>query len=239
MSIFYSDSLIDYYLSLKILPNLFNADDLVPLKPAVSHILSTLMKDQIFHLLPSSNLGPLNPRNLPREISINDAFALPIDPNAPKKKGRPTKRDKARKTRSALDSLGKWLDKTTDFPAYDAPTSITEYDYTTMAYPSSLRQYQIEKSRLLESIKSDSHPESSRAQLVVEQANRFVLDRLKLANQLESVPGLLSSTENANVARVECAVTELSHAAGNRWGGGALSLLGGREILQMEEETNS
>jgi len=94
--------------------------------------MSALVKSQSFFILPVSSLHPLNPRDLPREIFIQDGYELSstneqhitgdasqaggsalIPEVQTKKKGRPTKRDKKRKALQALNQVDKWLEKNT------------------------------------------------------------------------------------------------------------------------------
>ncbi|RDB29663.1 hypothetical protein Hypma_015696 [Hypsizygus marmoreus] len=221
---------LDHYASLKALPTLLNASHLLSLQPAVFQILSTLFKDDVFFIVPSSELGPLNPRDLPREIFLDEVTILPVDLTAPKKKGRPTKRDKAKKAKTALEELEKWLDQTAGttpqdssspwtFPAEDTHETVTQ---------ATLEHYQAQKSHLLDSI--DSHQQ----RMDIEKANEFVLERLKATEELVSVNGTLSTGANdvAGVARVERAAIEFTNAEGSH-GGGVLSLLEGAGRSQV------
>lgn len=123
----------DLYTSIMTLPQTLMGH-LTPLQPHAIYILSTLVKAQVFYILPMSTLYPLNPRGLPREIFVQDGYELSnlVDeqhfagnpsqesgsamvPEVPvkKKKGRPTKRDKKKKAMYALHQVDKWLEKNT------------------------------------------------------------------------------------------------------------------------------
>ena len=222
---------LDHYMSLKRLPDSFESEALLPLKSLVCYILSVLLKNQIFFIVPHSVLGPLNPRTLPREIFIDGHHLLPTVLNAPKKKGRPSKRDKAKKAKTALEDLDGWLDRAANTPATDVSLQI-DHSHFAAAYPTtmSLARYQTEKSSLLNSIGADILSGSMQTQLTVERANRFILERLKSANQLDSLRGLPFPSEGeelVGISRVERALEELACPTGSKWGVGALGLLEG------------
>jgi len=116
---------IDLYTSIMILPQTLTAH-LTPLQPHAIYILSYLVKAQIFYIIPTSTLHAFNPRELPREIFIQDGYELSTlvdewqlisNPSqgseSTKKKGRPTKRDKKKKAMHALHQVDKWLEKNT------------------------------------------------------------------------------------------------------------------------------
>ncbi|GLB35996.1 hypothetical protein LshimejAT787_0302840 [Lyophyllum shimeji] len=223
----------DQFACFKALPNALNASHLQPLLPSVSYIKSVLLKDHVFFITPHSDLGPLNPRNIPREIFVDEKSILPLDPNAPKKKGRPTKRDKAKKARLALDNLDKWLEATSaPLPTLSGAPSSPTSEEIPVHHPlaSSLKLYQTEKSRILDSLDtpSSSSTLSLHAGMTVEKANQFVLDRLKAAEGLFALDTFLAKgDEPAGVARVERAVRELGVAKTSGRSGGALNLLEG------------
>ncbi|KAG5647585.1 hypothetical protein DXG03_008938 [Asterophora parasitica] len=214
------------------LPDSLTASHLQPLVPCASRIVSVLLQDNIFFISPHSDVGPLNPRDLPRETFVDEGTVLPVDPNAPKKKGRPTRRDKAKKARMALDILDRWLD--------DAPVPLPGFSAASLLPPlegasspdhplaPTLTRYHAEKIQLLDSIdaQSDSFLEAGMA---VDKANQFVLGRLKAAEGLFAVDGVTAAKggEPVGVTRVERAVNEFggTNAAGRK--GGALNLLEG------------
>jgi hypothetical protein len=124
---------------------------LTPLQPYAIYVLSTLVKAHAFYILPASTLHPFNPRELPREIFVQDDYELctPVDKqhtvgNASqesgsamvpevqtKKKGRPTKRDKKKKAMQALHQVDKWLEKNTVTIQPPSGASNSEVDNTT------------------------------------------------------------------------------------------------------------
>jgi hypothetical protein len=85
------------------------SQQVIAFQPHVRHILSRLRKDCVFIILPKSDLGPMNPRDLPREVYTENGF-MSFD-LAQKRKGRPSKCDKGKKARLALDKLDELLSK--------------------------------------------------------------------------------------------------------------------------------
>ncbi|KAJ7042401.1 hypothetical protein C8F04DRAFT_1075777 [Mycena alexandri] len=113
---------IDQYTSLIALPGTLTTPYLAPLEPFASYVVSALVDAQVFHLLPNSELGVLNPRDIPREIFVGEGL---IDSNQPQRKGHYSKRDKVIKARTALDAVGRWLDRT---PSSGAKTTRSQYE---------------------------------------------------------------------------------------------------------------
>ncbi|TFK36865.1 hypothetical protein BDQ12DRAFT_608927 [Crucibulum laeve] len=217
---------VDHYLSLKALPGVLTTEQLLPLQPRVICILSRLLTDQVFCILPRSELRPMNPGSLPREIYIEAGTVLPIDPNAPKKKGRPTKRDKAQKAKAALDGLDRWLEKTsctTDGPrefngmSFSAPMT---HSLVKQAPAMAVVEYQVQKSQLLEYLDpADGRPSSGRTAL--KNASEQVVGRLKEAEEL--MPA--NETEAGAASSAVAGMQRIERVRGER--GGVLSLLEG------------
>ena len=177
------------------------------------------------------HLGALNPRDLPREILVDEQTTRPIEPTAPKKKGRPTRLDKAKKTKAVLHNLEKWLENTSEMPfaaitqdmattSELIPTGKTEVEAT-------LGHYQNAKSHLLNSINFRAQSSgASERHAAFQQANQFVLDRLKETEELLGSDGVsLPNDPNAALARVERAVKEFIEAKEEGQAGGILNLL--------------
>ncbi|KAJ3870287.1 hypothetical protein EV359DRAFT_69397 [Lentinula novae-zelandiae] len=217
---------IDQYSSLLLLPTSLVSEILRPLQPYVSHILECLVNSEVFHIIPSSDLNAFNPRQLPRELyldSISSESAL----QKSKKAGRPTKRDKAKKAKAALDGIDKWMHKTSvpshpieGGPAFGAPAT-THY---LLAQPptQTLAEYKADKASMLDAIGfSPTHP--SGVHLAMEQVNHDVLERLR---QLQETEGPKLRTESMSFAgkeRAERAVREMKEKGGP----GLLGLLEG------------
>ncbi|KAG6878618.1 hypothetical protein C0993_001141 [Termitomyces sp. T159_Od127] len=220
----------DQLIALKALPNSLNVDHLQPLQPHVSYVLSVLLKGEIFFITPESGSRSLNPRNLPREIFIEEGAILPLDINAPKKKGRPTKRDKLKKAKLGMDALDKWLHDTSPPPPINAASSSSSLDASSgiiTPIETTLRQYQHEKARILSAVDTQPLPaSSSHVNLTLQKSNQFILERLKAAETFFSAEST-SGDQSTGVLRVERAVNELGVANAVGRVGGALNLLEG------------
>lgn len=184
----------DLYNALVSLPAELDSPDLLPLKTPVSHLMAIFLESDVFYILPTSDLGAQNPRQLPREVV---KAVLDTELNLPKKKGRPSKRNKAIKAKIAVESLKAWTQSAAD--------QISPPENT-------LHQYQSHKKDLL-NVSTTSEGFSA-----LNSANRNVLERLKQAEPAQE--------SNTGFARAHRAVEELNTDEGLR-GGGLLGLLEG------------
>ncbi|KAF5355883.1 hypothetical protein D9756_004106 [Leucocoprinus leucothites] len=203
---------IDHFHRITNLSKSLSTPDLLSLQEPVLYITSTLVKDRVFYILPSSDLGPENPRYLPREVLVSDSSPEP-DPEAPKKKGRPSWRDKAKKAQVALDGLSDWLDSTPDSPVAVSAQSPIPYD--------DLVKYQSDRAELITALEDAGDKEA------LMRANMMILDRLREAQAIQNEEAGQGSVEQLSfvgVERVERAVREFD---GNGRGGGVLGLLEG------------
>ena len=170
---------LDHYVSLKILPQVIATSHVRNLEPYTTFILSCLWKDQIFLILPKNELGPLNPRDLPREL-INEG----PQSGSEKRKGRPAWREKNKKARAALIGLDEWI----------AKPSTGQQDPSKENSP--LHEYQTAKSSVINILA----PEAA-----MDDVNVFVLERLLTAQQ--SVPIQNEETNvNVGVPRIKRAI---------------------------------
>lgn len=226
---------LDQYASLKALPSSLIGNYLLPLQPVVFHILSTLVTDGVFFLVPSTHLHALNPRDLPREVFVDEETVMLVDPAAPKKKGRPTRLDKAKKVKASLHNLERRLeDPSCQISTAAIPLGLAcpseANDTVKTQVEATLVQYLNSKSQLLSRIdlRAQSGGPSERYTFF-QQANQFVLDRLKATEELLASDGVSLNDPNAVLARVERAVKEFIEAEedGQGQGGGLLSLLEG------------
>ncbi|KAI0348534.1 hypothetical protein BDW22DRAFT_1424690 [Trametopsis cervina] len=109
----------DTYGHLLSLPTQLTTEYLYPLSPYVTYLLSSLLKQDVFHIHPHSSLQTSH--SLPRERFIGDGEVEEVEPiteeglqkKVPKKKGRPAKRERVKKAYEAFGQLEKWLDKST------------------------------------------------------------------------------------------------------------------------------
>jgi hypothetical protein len=242
-----TNTLADTYTSLLSLPALLTTEYLSPLQPHTTYILSTLIDSKVFQIIPVSSLHAHNPRELPRERFIHDnEVVVPDDAkgkgkaDAPKKKGRPTKRDRAKKAKGALASLEKWLDKTAYTPlratnpisdeAGDGiseepvPPLVTTHILLSNPPSKSRNSYQIQKTALIDSITKSS----TQGEGLLERANQAILARMRKIDQMAAEKGLEvggEGGERTGLARVEKAVAQMDSTARRE---GLLGLLEGR-----------
>ncbi|KZT30711.1 hypothetical protein NEOLEDRAFT_1054196 [Neolentinus lepideus HHB14362 ss-1] len=250
----------DVYQSLVALPAALSEPSLAQLHPHVRYILSTLLDAKVFHILPASHLNPHNPSILPREIFIHDDIAAPSyehvsraastdasgrsdqstpvpDAPVPKKKGRPSKRERMRKSKDALLALDKWLDKSAWPPAgqqasadSDTAQQATTHVLITNQPTPSLNNYRSYKYYLLDTLQAQGANDPVRGQQAIQRANVAILTRLKKIDQMAAEEGLEvggEGGERTGLARVEKAVSELGQAWAVGAVGGILGLVEG------------
>ncbi|KAF8898909.1 hypothetical protein BD779DRAFT_1486175 [Infundibulicybe gibba] len=180
---------IDQHTALFLFPGNLITPRLQPLQPVVSHILSVLLKDAVFFILPRSSLGAHDPRALPRELFMEQDMAGPE--TSLKKKGRPTKRDKANKARTALEGLDTWTE------------NASSRSFVGLAETTKMN-YQAQKSDLLATLGSSPAGYSA-----VSRASEHILDRLKVA---EENTGVASTGDLVGLERASRAVRLLEGA---------------------------
>ncbi|TFK56943.1 hypothetical protein OE88DRAFT_76040 [Heliocybe sulcata] len=252
----------DVYQSLTSLPTSLTEPQLAPLPPHVTYVLSTLLDAQVFHVLPSSTLNPYNPCTLPREIFIHDDIpaasyehvsraasadasgwsgqSTPVpDGPTPKKKGRPSKRERMRKSKDAVLSLDKWLDKSSWPPPGQQQSNgesngATTHVLITNQPTSSLNNYRSYKYYLVDTLVPRAGAQGTHdpvaGQHAIQRANAAILTRLKKIDQMAAEEGLEvggEGGERTGLARVEKAVAELGRPGAVGAVGGILSLLEG------------
>lgn len=226
-------------------------DHLTPLQPHTVFVLSSLVKAQVFHILPSSDLYPFNPRVLPREIFVQDGFeisveaaqeptAVDVEAPAKKKKGRPTKRDKKKKAILALQQVDKWLEKnsvTIQPPEGSLGPPLTSHVLISNPPTTTLDKYRTQKAALLEAITTGDDVQHAMAHRALEKANHSVLARMRRLDEIAAEKGLEVGGEGGDrtgLERVERAVAELN--AGDRaYRGGILGLLEGGGLADLDE----
>lgn len=239
------------------IPSTLEEPDLCPLKSYVTHVLTTMLDAQAFQIMPRSSLNAQNPSTLPREVFVPDgqeaSMVLQASSSnapsheagtsaAPKKKGRPSKRDKIRKAKEALHSLDRYVDRTY-LALHQDP-----YQLRMSAGPSapgagpvqaghmlfaqapagSLGHYSARKHELLGALYA-GHPDGPE-QAALRRINDSVLARLKQIDEMAAEKGLEVGGEGGDktgLARVEKAVEELRQGTGVGASGGILGLLEG------------
>ncbi|KZT06002.1 uncharacterized protein LAESUDRAFT_654559 [Laetiporus sulphureus 93-53] len=246
---------IDIYQSVLLLPQKLNSPDLLLLQPHARYVLTSLLNANAFHILPHSDLRPYNPSNLPREIFVEDGqesavlaalageTATAQGSRPPKKKGRPSKREKLKRAKDALVSLDKFIDKntlvSTPEPSLQHSSRVlgssgsctVDHQETTHVMvtnpPIATRDnYRAAKFQLLHmldpSLYDSASGEASQSvsqsigRQALERTNEAVLARLKMIDQLAAERGLEvggEGGEKTGFERVERAVQQL-HATG-------------------------
>src|SRR5688572_12153835 len=96
---------LDWLTKLYSLPNELQQPGMRPVLLSVLAILRRFDADRTFLTLPCSELRPQNPCTLPREIHVERGSILP---SSSKKKGRPTKNDKARRMKANIQETEAW-----------------------------------------------------------------------------------------------------------------------------------
>ncbi|KAI0788512.1 hypothetical protein C8Q75DRAFT_236324 [Abortiporus biennis] len=269
---------IDTFQCILEIPSLLSSPELQPLQPYATYTLSKLLDSQCFHILPHSELRAQNPAILPREIFVPEGSGV-IDNLVPsgsnsiadtttqtakptKKKGRPSKREKAKRTRDAVNALDKWLDKVTytypqvstssthmvPIPGIPGPVEMSpmmETTHTLIAHaPSTSRDaYMLQKNQLLEVL----DPRTLIAPVVnpipggdaLKRANEAVLTRLQKIDEMAAEKGLEvggECGEMTGLARVEKAVQSLKEGSSR---GGILNLLEGAGTGSAQEQVRA
>ncbi|KAI0036621.1 hypothetical protein K488DRAFT_40686 [Vararia minispora EC-137] len=220
---------VDVYQPLLQLPAALNDNsELKLLAPYCSQMILTLSSR--FTILPSSDLGPYNPPSLPREIFVPDnaeEAELPEEnPDAPKKKGRPSKKEALRRTRAAVTSLGKWLENTT---VPDGPDSA--HNIMSNA-PATLREAYLKDKQTLLDLLDDEH-----GQIALARANASMLARLRVIDERAAARGMEVGSEGGDrtgMGRAERAVSELGKSE-TRSRGGLLGLMEGAGLDVRDE----
>ncbi|KAI5831985.1 hypothetical protein K523DRAFT_371012 [Schizophyllum commune Tattone D] len=161
----------DQYTTLVELPRLLTGTHQL-LQPPTVFILAKLVRQQVFYILPHSNLGPHNPKSLPREVYADSSTFVDLKEVALQRKpGRPSKRDQNQRAKAGWQTLVTCLNRTT-VPSGLSATSTHE---EAMTRPSgSSTQYHADKTALLRALDDDSDGMS-----LVAEASREALSRME------------------------------------------------------------
>ena len=219
------------------------------LAPYASQVLSALTITKAFYILPVSKLGPHNPRMLPREVYIEDVDEItegtaPLESDldqpvpglrstgedavttakVPRKKGRPSKREMAKRAKEAIAGLDRWLERTDSVGqtvGADGAGSSRARGQALLSHPTVSRaNYGAQKTRVLGTL---LEREDGSGVETLERANLAVLGRLKKIDAMAAERGMEVGGEGGELTglgRVERAAGELDK-------GGLLGLTGG------------
>jgi len=223
---------------------LLNLPRTVPptLAPYASQVLSALTNAKVFYILPVSEIGPCNPRVLPREVYIEDVDEMAerdsptapleseVDPQVPglnntgegaattkvpKKKGRPSKRDIAKRAKEAVAGLDRWLERTDSVGQVASgdragPSRARGQALLSHAPTTSRAKYGVQKARVLDVLLES---EGGNGVEALERANLAVLGRLKKIDAMAAGNGMEVGGEGGELTglgRVERAAGELA-----------------------------
>ncbi|KAF8560219.1 hypothetical protein OG21DRAFT_1502551 [Imleria badia] len=103
----------DLYEEMMRLPDALDAEFLHPVRPHVIYVQSELLQAQAFQILPHTEMHPLSPRALPREVVVEEKE---VATTLTKKKGRPSRRERVKKARDSLVALDEWCDDASGSP---------------------------------------------------------------------------------------------------------------------------
>lgn len=211
------------------------------LAPYASQVLSALTDAKAFYILPGSKLGPYNPRVLPREAYIEDVDetterdtrTAPLESEldapvpglnstgedavttkVPKKKGRPSKRETAKRAKEAIAGLDRWLERTDSVGQVaggDGAGSSRARGQALLSHaPTTSRaNYGAQKTRVLSALLES---EEGRGVDALGRANFAVLGRLKKIDAMAAERGMEVGGEGGELTglgRVERAAGEL------------------------------
>ncbi|KIY70165.1 hypothetical protein CYLTODRAFT_442171 [Cylindrobasidium torrendii FP15055 ss-10] len=190
---------IDQYRSIIALPCEFGA----PWKGSMTSVLRLLVAEGAFYILPENAQAPIT---LPREVLVQETPETVAE--QPKKKGRPSKADRAAKAQVAVSSLEQWLQKT-GVPKTSEPDSELTHHLLLESPSQTAIQYGNWKKTLLESLQDNLHGKDA-----LHAANEKIVTRLQQAERLAP-----ESAGGPGLERVQRAFIEMSV---NR--GGLLSL---------------
>ncbi|KAF8481060.1 hypothetical protein DFH94DRAFT_737766 [Russula ochroleuca] len=231
-SIRHIDITLDQYESLLEMPKTVSPTS----APYASQVLSALTNVKAFYILPVSKLGPYNPRTLPREVYIEDVDEMTeretrtapleseLDPpvpgldavttKVPKKKGRPSKRETAKRAKEATVGLDRWLERTDSVGQVAGgggagPSRARGQTLLSHAPTASRTNYGAQKTRVLGALLES---EEGRGVEALGRANLAVLGRLKKIDAMAAERGMEVGGEGGELTglgRVERAVGEL------------------------------
>jgi len=177
----------------------------------VTYVLSRLVGSEAFYILPSSHLEL---SRLPREIFVpnrEEEVAVEVSTTV-RKRGRPSRRDKQKRSNQAATALETWLRQENTSPASDTPELHTDdHDQVSPLTSSSRHAYLAQKRAMLDALERDG---SGRE--VLRTANEAVLRRLREIDEMAACQGLEvggEGGEKTGLARIEKVVGEMGESS--------------------------
>lgn len=165
-------------------------------------------------------------------LSETEPDHLSITRAPPKKKGRPSKREIAKKTKDAVAGLGRWLDRTEAAGGGGAgPSRAWGHAPRSQEHAPTVSRanYRAQKERVLGALLEGESREGVQA---LERANFAVLGRLKRIDAMAAEKGMEvggEGGESTGLGRVERAIGELAEGKA-----GILGLTEGAGTLRIE-----
>ena len=199
-----NSEMADILQSLSVLPSLLDTEQLSPIRPQVTHVLSQLVNSGAFYILPSSDLELWK---LPREIFVPDRGEEEVVAEAStptRKRGRPSRRDQQKRATHATASLDAWLRQRQACPA--EPQS-DDHDHVPGTISSSRDAYLTQKMVMMDVLARDESGGE-----VLRTANEAVLRRLREIDEMAASQGLEvggEGGEKTGLARIEKVVGEM------------------------------
>lgn len=207
----------DLYDAIMCLPDTLNTVLLERLRPHAIYVLSGLVG--AFQILPHSKVCPMNPREVPRELVVEE-----LGNESGKRRGRLSKREKKKKAKDSLVSLSKWLDRTRQTHEVGAGSetsgAVTRHVLLSQRPVSTRSNYRRCKSELW----AELGKAGAGGSVALRRASDAVVRRMRKMDEVAAAEGLEVGGEGGDrtgLGRVERA------AAANETGGGLLSLLEG------------
>jgi hypothetical protein len=212
------------------LPAALTEAALLPFRDQATYVISCLLEKQIFRIIPPISMFAQNPRELPREIYVNQAMGVlaGVLPDSStqsgkqkKKAGRPSKREQNRRAKAELDALKQWLDQTDPDINHDTATDQTSSILPPVATANVYRELKRTLIETLAPVDDDATASNHREAVIT--ANQRVLERLRRIDALAAERGLEvggAGGVHTGLIRVENAVRELQdqHGVGQRAG---------------------
>ncbi|KAI6007222.1 hypothetical protein EDD15DRAFT_2153593 [Pisolithus albus] len=210
------------------LPDTLNTVPLESLRPHAIYVLSELVG--AFQILPHSKVCPMNPRELPRELVVEELGNG--SGKGKRRRGRLSKREKKKKAKDSLVSLSKWLDRTrqTHEIGVGSETSgtVTRHVLLSQRPVSTRSNYRLCKSELWAELGKAGAGGSA----ALRRASDAVVRRMRKMDEVAAAEGLEVGGEGGDrtgLGRVERAAA----ATASETGGGLLSLLEGAGLFSV------
>ncbi|KAI6162078.1 hypothetical protein EDD17DRAFT_1579819 [Pisolithus thermaeus] len=188
-------------------------DAIMCLPDTLNTVLLERLRPHVIYILPHSKVCPMNPREVPRELVVEE-----LGKGSGKKRGRLSKLEKKKKAKDSLASLSKWLDRTRQTHEIGAGSetsgTVTRHVLLSQRPVSTRSNYRMCKSELWAELGKD------------EAGGSAALRRASDAVATEGLEVGGEGGDRTGLGRVERAASETG-------GGGLLSLLEGAGLFSQ------